>query len=105
MTFVHPELDLEVAVHGDVFVAEGVKQSLDAFDAIMERFFNVRSLPRIGPPECGGETSAGDHLNCIISWTRAGFTCEGNPKHIGDLFHLLGFGENTEGVEASTHHR
>ena len=61
MTFVHPELDLEVAVHGDDFVAEGVKQSLDAFDVIMERFFNVRSLPRIGLPECGGETSVGDH--------------------------------------------
>ena len=72
---------------------------LNAFDVIMERFFDVRFLPRIGPPECGGETSVGDHLNCIISWTRAGFTCEGNPKHIGNLFHLLGFGENTEGVD------
>ena len=99
MTFVHTELEIEVAVHGDDFVAEGVKESLDKLDEIMEQYFDVKRLPRIGPPEYGGETTAGDHLKCTIAWTRSGFTWEGNPKHVKDLFDLMGFDETTKGVD------
>ena len=69
MTFVHPELEIEVAVHGDDFVAEGVKESLDKLDEIMEQYFDVKRLPRIGPAEYGGETTSGDHLKCTLAWT------------------------------------
>ena len=37
MTFVHPELDLSISVHGDDFMAEGESDSLDQFDIIMEK--------------------------------------------------------------------
>ena len=99
MTFVLPELDLEIAVNNEDFVAEGVRESLDALDAIMERFFDVKCLPRIGPPEYGGEVTSGEHLSCVISWTRSGFTCENNLKHVSNLLNLLGFGNDTPGVD------
>ena len=54
MTFVFEELNIEVGVHGDDFLVEGEAESLDKFDAIMEKYFDVKKLPRIGPPEFGG---------------------------------------------------
>ena len=99
MTFVLPELDLEIAVNNEDFVAEGVRESLDALDAIMERFFDVKCLPRIGPPEYGGEVTSGEHLSCGISWIRGGFTCENNLKHVHNLLNLLGFDRDTPGVD------
>ena len=64
MTFVAQELDIALAVHGDDFVAEGVRESLDILDDIMNRHFEVKRLPRIGPPLHGGEVTEGLHLRC-----------------------------------------
>jgi len=99
MTFVSEELDIELAVHGDDFLADGEKDSLDQLDTIMEKYFDVKRLPRIGPPEFGGEVTHGDHLKCTISWSAKGFTWEGNPKHVKDLMDLMGFTESTKGID------
>ena len=37
-------------------------------------------------------------MRCTISWTRSGFTWEGNQKHVKDLFEPLGFDES-KGVD------
>ena len=65
MTFYHSTRDISVTVHGDDFLGEGEPLQLDWLDELMREKFEVKILPRIGPPELGG-ISAGKHLNCTI---------------------------------------
>ena len=99
MAFSHPDLDVTCGVHGDDFLAEGIKESLDALDVMMKKYFEVKVMPRIGPPEFGGEVSSGEHLKCTISWTAEGFTWAGNTKHVLDLMQIMGLTEETRGVD------
>ena len=54
ITFVSAELDVSLSCHGDDFLTEGASASLDVLDDIMKGHFEVKFLPRVGPPEHGG---------------------------------------------------
>jgi hypothetical protein len=99
MVFVHIEMDVEVGVHGDDFFGEGEKDSLDWFDKVMIKHFDVKIMPRIGPPEFGGQATSGEHLRCTVSWSEKGFTWAGNTKHVNDLVELMGFTEDSKGCD------
>ena len=57
---------------------------------LLSKDFDVKILPRIGPPAYGGQVAEGDHLGRTIGWTSEGFTWEGNAKHIKDVWQLMG---------------
>ena len=56
----------------------------------MQRHFEVKILPRIGPPEHGGQATELKHLKRTIRWTSCGFEWEGNLEHITSLMELQG---------------
>ena len=100
MTFYHPVLDICMGCHGDDFLAEGTAASCDELDKIMHRCFEVKIMPRIGPPEHGGQATSGRHLGRLIKWSPKGFTWEGNEKHLVDLFEATGLKEGSKGVDS-----
>ena len=62
---------------------------LDWLDELMRSNFEVKILPRIGPPELGGVTS-GKHLNCTICWSPAGFYWIPDAKHVDKIIEVVG---------------
>ena len=68
--YIHKEWDMECASHGDDFLREGEPEALDRFDALMDRGFITKKLPRIGP-EASVE---GKYLTRVIGWSPKGFT-------------------------------
>lgn len=79
--FYHPEWDVTMSFHGDNFLAEGPAEGLDRLDEAMREGFEVKVLPRIGDPTCGGETTSGEHLHRLITWSEARFTWQADPKY------------------------
>jgi len=55
----------------------------------MRQHFDVKVLPRIGPPELGGIES-GKHLNCTICWSPRGFYWIPDQKHADKVVELTG---------------
>ena len=56
------------SVHGDDFAASGETQSLGmVIDEGLERFFVLKKMPRLGPPELGG-TSEGQFTKRTVNW-------------------------------------
>ena len=92
-----------MGVHGDDFPAEGEAEFLNEVDAVVEKYFDVKKVPRIGRPEFGRQVTQGDHLNCTIRWFEKGFSWEGNVSHSKDLMDLRGLddGSKTVGTPSS----
>ncbi len=44
-----PNIDVTVAVHGDVFLAEGTAESLNVLDQLLLSSNEVKVMPRISP--------------------------------------------------------
>ncbi|CAK0856446.1 unnamed protein product [Prorocentrum cordatum] len=82
--------DVSVAsFHADSDGATAVIPPPDV-DSIMRKHFRVKILPRIGPPEFGGQAATRSHLERTIRWATSGFERECNPQHILDLVELQG---------------
>ena len=79
--FYHPFHDLLVCCHGDDFLASGEKPSLEFLDRLMLEEYEVKILPKLGPPEHGGECAEGTHLHRKLTWNRDGYTWEADGKY------------------------
>ena len=79
--FYHPSHDLLVCCHGDDFLASGEKPSLEFLDRLMLEEYEVKILPKLGPPEHGGECAEGTHLHRKLTWNRDGYTWEADGKY------------------------
>ena len=64
--FYHPEWDVTMSFHGDNFLAEGPAEGLDRLDEAMTY---------------GGETTSGEHLHRLITWSEGRFTWQADPKY------------------------
>ena len=64
----------------------------------MTTHFDTKILPRIGPPAFGGEVTEGKHLGRTIRWSRQGFECESNSKHVEDMAELCGLKQESKGA-------
>ena len=99
MTFTHKEHGYVVECHEDDFLSCGSAEALDHLDKVLTEKFDTKVLPRIGPPEHGGQATEGPHLGRIIRWTPEGFEWESNPKHYKDLVELCGLKETSKGSD------
>ena len=88
--FYHEVWDLTLSCHGDDFLASGESDDLDRLDELMVQAFETKVLPRIGPPEAGGQVAKGDHLRRIISWSEKGYSWEADPKYAKGLIDQMG---------------
>ena len=98
--FYHPVHDLMVCCHGDDFLASGEKQALEFLDRLMLEEYEVKILPKLGPPEHGGECCEGTHLHRKLTWTwtRDGYTWEADGKYAKLLVQELNL-EGGKGVD------
>ena len=71
-------------------LAEGSAAARDHPDRVLGEAFDVKVLPRIGPPGFGGPAAEGVHLGCTIAWKPRGFTWCGNPQEVADFITLMG---------------
>ena len=55
-TFYHAGWLLLATVHDDHFIAASETQSLDVLDEALEKFFVLKKMSSIGPPEFGGNS-------------------------------------------------
>ena len=94
----HPVHDLMVCCHGDDFLASGEKQALEFLDRLMLEEYEVKILPKLGPPEHGGECAEGTHLHRKLTWTRDGYTWEADGKYAKLLVQELNL-EGGKGVD------
>ena len=78
--FYHPVHDLMVCCHGDDFLASGEKPALEFSDRLMLEEYEVKILPKLGPPEHGGECSEGTHFH------RKGTATRGRASFVGWRF-------------------
>ena len=97
MTFRHDTQGFSTTCHGDDFLAEGSTAALDHLDCVRGDAFDVKVLPRIGPPGFGGQAAEGIHLGRTIAWTSRGFTWCGNPQHVADFITLMGLTSESRG--------
>ena len=96
--FFHAEWQVTLSCHGDDFLAEGMSADLDKLDELMAASFETKTLPRIGPPENGGQATEGSHLHRIIRWTGKGFSWQADPKYSEILVAELGL-KGSKGVD------
>ena len=102
MTFYHSGHDTTVNCHGDDFLAEAEASGLDALDKVLSENFDVKILPRIGPPNAGGQTTSGKHLGRTIRWTPRGFEWDGAQCHVTELISLMGLRDTAAGRTAAS---
>ena len=86
----HPEWGVTMSCHGDDFLAEGPAEGLDRLNEVMREGFEAKGLPRIGDPAHGGETTSGEHLHRLITWSQAAFTWQADPKYAKLLVKEIG---------------
>ena len=54
---------------------------LEFLDCLMLEEYEVKILPKLGPPGHGGECSEGTHLHRKLTWNRDGYTWEADGKY------------------------
>ena len=100
--FLNVELDVVVSAHGDDFTAVGPRDSLDQYEAMLEKAYELKKGGRLGPgAEDDNEATC---LNQIIRWGADGIEYEADPRQAEKLIEEMGLeGANpvvTPGVKA-----
>ena len=62
------------------FISESNSAGLDALDEVLEKNFECKTMPRIGPQKFGGQTVEGKSLSWRIGWEEQGLTWTHNDK-------------------------
>ena len=84
----YPELKLSCVVHGDDFTCLGTDASLDVYEQMMKKHFDVKLKGRIGFEDKGEKQMR--VLNRIIHVTEQGLSYEADPRHAELLARDLG---------------
>jgi hypothetical protein len=99
VAFYNKESDVSCLVHGDDFTFVGGGAELDAVEAKMKEWYELKVKARLGDEP--GDDKETDILGRVVRCTAAGFEYEADPRHRKKLIEALGFSDKTKGLSVN----
>ena len=90
LTFYHSMQDYKLVCHGDGFLVKSNAKELDALVTVLDKNFECRALPWVGPGWSGWEAVMGKLLKCMVDCEEMGFTWALNDGFLNDIFEAQG---------------